>query len=69
MSLKARDRVSQAELQKRSREVSQRIAEEGLDALLVSGINFSATLGYLRYLTNWAQPFVGIFTGEWPGAG
>jgi len=61
MSLKARDRVSQAELQKRSREVSQKIAEEGLDALLVSGINFSATLGYLRYLTNWAQPFVGEY--------
>jgi len=69
MSLNARDRVSQAELQRRSREVVGRIAERELDALLVSGINFSATLGYLRYLTNWAQPFVGEYyllskTGE-----
>jgi Xaa-Pro aminopeptidase len=35
--------------------------EAGLDALLVSGINFAATLGYLRYLTNWAQPFAGEY--------
>lgn len=61
MALKARDRVSRAELERRHREVAEKLQEHGLDALLVSGINFAATLGYLRYLTNWAQPFVGEY--------
>lgn len=61
MALKARDRVSRTELERRQREVASAVAEHGLDAMLVSGINFAATLGYLRYLTNWAQPFVGEY--------
>lgn len=33
--------------------------EQGLEVLLVSGIRFVAAGGYLRYLTNWAEPFGG----------
>jgi Xaa-Pro aminopeptidase len=33
--------------------------EKGLEVLLVSGIRFVAATGYLRYLTNWAEPFAG----------
>jgi Xaa-Pro aminopeptidase len=33
--------------------------EKQLDLLLVSGIRFVAATGYLRYLTNWAEPFGG----------
>jgi len=61
MALKASERISRTELERRQRKVASRLAEHGLDALLVSGINFAATLGYLRYLTNWAQPFVGEY--------
>lgn len=61
MALKAEDRVTKAELDRRRAEVAGGVRERGLDALLVSGINFAATLGYLRYLTNWAQPFVGEY--------
>lgn len=61
MVVKPKDRVSPAELGRRHREVAGKLAEQDLDALLVSGINFAATLGYLRYLTNWAQPFDGEY--------
>jgi Xaa-Pro aminopeptidase len=33
--------------------------ERGLEVLVVSGIRFVAGAGYLRYLTNWAEPFGG----------
>jgi Xaa-Pro aminopeptidase len=33
--------------------------EKNLEVLLVSGIRFVAATGYLRYLTNWAEPFAG----------
>lgn len=33
--------------------------ERDLELLLVSGIRFVAATGYLRYLTNWAEPFAG----------
>jgi Xaa-Pro aminopeptidase len=33
--------------------------EDALEFLLVSGIRFVAGAGYLRYLTNWAEPFSG----------
>ena len=33
--------------------------QQGLEVLLVSGIRFVAAGGYLRYLTNWAEPFQG----------
>jgi Xaa-Pro aminopeptidase len=33
--------------------------QKGLELLLVSGIRFVAGTGYLRYLTNWAEPFAG----------
>jgi Xaa-Pro aminopeptidase len=33
--------------------------ERGLDLILVSGVRFVGASGYLRYLTNWAEPFAG----------
>ncbi len=57
--LKPRDRLSEKELQRRHGVVRARMKEKGLEALLVSGIRFVAATGYLRYLTNWAEPFGG----------
>ncbi|HEY4773286.1 MAG TPA: Xaa-Pro peptidase family protein [Xanthobacteraceae bacterium] len=55
----ARDRISQAELRRRHDLVRTKMKERGLDVLLVSGVRFVAAAGYLRYLTNWAEPFGG----------
>jgi Xaa-Pro aminopeptidase len=53
------ERLSQQELQRRYDLVRKKIKERGLNVLLVSGIRFVAAGGYLRYLTNWAEPFGG----------
>jgi Xaa-Pro aminopeptidase len=57
--LPPQERISQQELQRRYDIVRSRMKEKGLEALLVSGIRFVAAAGYLRYLTNWAEPFGG----------
>jgi Xaa-Pro aminopeptidase len=53
------ERLSQQELQRRYEIVRSKMKEKGLEVLLVSGIRFVAAAGYLRYLTNWAEPFQG----------
>jgi Xaa-Pro aminopeptidase len=53
------ERVSQQELQRRYEAIRAKMKERGLEVLLVSGIRFVAAAGYLRYLTNWAEPFGG----------
>jgi Xaa-Pro aminopeptidase len=53
------ERLSQAELHRRYGMVRTRMKQKSLDLLLVSGIRFVASTGYLRYLTNWAEPFAG----------
>jgi Xaa-Pro aminopeptidase len=53
------ERISQQELQRRYDIVRRGMKEKGLEALLVSGFRFVAATGYLRYLTNWAEPFQG----------
>lgn len=55
------DRISQGELQRRYHVVRTKMKERGLELLLVSGVRFVASTGYLRYLTNWAEPFAGEF--------
>jgi Xaa-Pro aminopeptidase len=57
--LPPQDRLSPQELQRRYDAVRARMSEEALELLLVSGIRFVAGAGYLRYLTNWAEPFAG----------
>lgn len=57
--LPARERLSERELQRRHEAVRGRMKERGLEVMLVSGIRFVAATGYLRYLTNWAEPFAG----------
>jgi Xaa-Pro aminopeptidase len=57
--LTPKERLSQAELDRRYDSVRTRMKQRGLDLLLVSGIRFVAGTGYLRYLTNWAEPFAG----------
>jgi len=54
-------RVSQIEMQRRRFAVRQNMRRMGLETLLVSGIRFVASWGYLRYLTNWAEPFAGEY--------
>lgn len=39
--------------------VRAKMKERNLEVLLVSGFRFVAATGYLRYLTNWAEPFQG----------
>lgn len=53
------ERLSQRELQRRYDAVRIKMKEKGLEILLVSGFRFVAATGYLRYLTNWAEPFQG----------
>lgn len=53
------ERLSQQELKRRHEAVRVRMREKALEFLLVSGIRFVAGAGYLRYLTNWAEPFAG----------
>jgi len=57
--LPPKKRLSQQELQRRHEAVRAKMKERGLEILLVSGIRFVAAAGYLRYLTNWAEPFGG----------
>ena len=57
--LSPHERLSQQELKRRHNLVRARMREKKLDLLLVSGIRFVAATGYLRYLTNWAEPFGG----------
>jgi Xaa-Pro aminopeptidase len=57
--LPPKERLSQQELQRRYDAVRAKMKEKGLEVLLVSGIRFVAGAGYLRYLTNWAEPFGG----------
>ncbi len=57
--LPPQERLSQQELQRRYDLVRSGMKEKGLEVLLVSGIRFVAAGGYLRYLTNWAEPFGG----------
>ena len=57
--LSPQERLSQQELQRRHDLVRKRMKEKNLELLLVSGIRFVAAAGYLRYLTNWAEPFGG----------
>ena len=53
------ERISHGEMQRRYDLVRKKMKERGLELLLVSGVRFVATTGYLRYLTNWAEPFSG----------
>ena len=53
------ERLSEKELRRRYDVVRAKMKEKGLEVLLVSGIRFVAAGGYLRYLTNWAEPFGG----------
>lgn len=57
--LEPKVRLSQGELKRRYALVREKMAVSGLDLLLVSGIRFVGSTGYLRYLTNWAEPFAG----------
>jgi len=57
--LEPKKRLSEAELKRRYDLVRKGMKERGLEVLLVSGIRFVAATGYLRYLTNWAEPFGG----------
>lgn len=57
--LSPQERLSQQELKRRYNLIRARMKEKKLDLLLVSGIRFVAATGYLRYLTNWAEPFGG----------
>ena len=59
MMLAPKERLSQAELQRRYAAVRAKMKERDLEVLLVSGIRFVASTGYLRYLSNWAEPFAG----------
>jgi Xaa-Pro aminopeptidase len=57
--LPPKERLSQKELERRYDIVRSKMKEKGLEVLLVSGIRFVVATGYLRYLTNWAEPFAG----------
>jgi len=52
-------RISKQEMARRLSLVRQKMQEQGLETLLVSGVRFVGSTGYLRYLTNWAEPFAG----------
>jgi len=49
-------RLSKEELERRKKLVRKAMAEEGYDALLVSGMGSLHSRGSLRYLTNWSEP-------------
>jgi len=57
--LSTQERLTPQELQRRYNVVRAGMKEKGLEVLLVSGVRFVAAVGYLRYLTNWAEPFGG----------
>lgn len=52
-------RVSKQEMARRRSLVREKMTEAGLDILLISGVRFVGSMGYLRYLSNWAEPFAG----------
>jgi len=52
-------RISRPEMERRHDLVRKKMREAGLSLLLVSGVRFIASTGYLRYLSNWAEPFSG----------
>lgn len=52
-------RISKGEMKRRYDLVREKMKGVGLDLLLVSGVRFVGSMGYLRYLTNWAEPFNG----------
>jgi Xaa-Pro aminopeptidase len=52
-------RISKAEMKRRYDLLRGKMKETGLNVILVSGVRFIASTGYLRYLTNWAEPFGG----------
>jgi Xaa-Pro aminopeptidase len=53
------ERVIKEEMERRHALVLQKMKEEDLEILLLSGVRFVGSIGYLRYLTNWAEPFAG----------
>ncbi len=53
------ERISPQELERRYGAVRAKMRKRNLEVLLVSGFRFVAATGYLRYLTNWAEPFHG----------
>ena len=57
--LTAKERISPQELERRYGVVRAKMRQRNLEVLLVSGFRFVAATGYLRYLTNWAEPFQG----------
>jgi Xaa-Pro aminopeptidase len=57
--LEPKIRISPKELERRHELLRTKMEEQGLDILLVSGFRFVGSIGYLRYLTNWAEPFAG----------
>jgi Xaa-Pro aminopeptidase len=57
--LSPRERLSEQELARRHSAVRNKMQERGLELMLVSGVRFVGATGYLRYLTNWAEPFAG----------
>jgi Xaa-Pro dipeptidase len=61
------ERISKTEMQRRYELVRSGMKARNLEVLLVSGFRFVAATGYLRYLSNWAEPFAGevlLFPGE-----
>lgn len=52
-------RLSPMELNRRHDLIRDKMKERSLEVLLVSGVRFVASVGYLRYLSNWAEPFAG----------
>jgi Xaa-Pro aminopeptidase len=53
------ERITKKEMERRYGLVRSKMKEADLEILLVSGVRFVGSIGYLRYLTNWAEPFAG----------
>lgn len=53
------ERVTKSEMERRYAIVRKKMKEVDLEILLVSGVKFVGSTGYLRYLSNWAEPFAG----------
>jgi Xaa-Pro aminopeptidase len=53
------ERVTKKEMERRHALVRLKMKEQGIEILLVSGVRFVGSIGYLRYLSNWAEPFAG----------
>lgn len=52
-------RLTKKEMDRRYAAVRKEMQKAGLEILLVSGVRFVGSTGYLRYLSNWAEPFAG----------